>query len=130
MLRTIDPVRFSDALEGLCSGIFGVLVVLKFQFARTVNLAVSIGNYMRPLAAAFVAPEMGKVTPVEYQQWIMPCINYGCKAIAVSVSWYIQVRSARFSSLKRDRVIAMGNFVLLMIFIFSFTCIMPPAASH
>ncbi len=99
VMRTIDPVRFSEALEGLCSGIFGVLVILKFQFARTVNLAMSIGNYMRPLAAEFVAPELGKVTPVEYQQWIMPCINYGCKAIAVSIAWYIQVR---YSSLKRE----------------------------
>jgi hypothetical protein len=88
-LRTIDPDRFTQALEGLYSGIWGVLVVLKFRFARTVSLALSIGNFMRPLAAQIVAPSMALFIPPAYQQWIMPVVNYSCKVCTVSLRFLL-----------------------------------------
>ncbi|CAM9710246.1 unnamed protein product, partial [Choristocarpus tenellus] len=68
----------------------GIIVVLKFRFARTVALAVSIGNNMRPIAARFLGPGLAFVIPKEYHQWIAPLINYTCKLVAMTIAWWIQ----------------------------------------
>ncbi|CAM9308411.1 unnamed protein product [Chrysoparadoxa australica] len=89
-LRTIKPDRLTRAISGFYQGMFGVVTVLRFQFARTVTLAISIGDYMRPIAGKFLGPALAYVIPEGYQQWIMPAINYVCKAIAMAIAWYIQ----------------------------------------
>lgn len=89
-MRTVDPDRVTDALSGIYTGYLGVLVILKFQFARTVSLAISIGDCMRPLAADFVTPALAFVIPKEYHNWIPHFINYTCKFIAMTIAWWIQ----------------------------------------
>ncbi|CAN0262968.1 unnamed protein product, partial [Ectocarpus sp. 12 AP-2014] len=68
----------------------GVLVVLKFRFAKVVALAVSIGNNLRPIVAKIFGPALAFVIPREYHQWIAPMINYFCKFVAMTVAWWIQ----------------------------------------
>lgn len=46
----------------------GVLVVLKFRFAKVVALAVSIGNHMRPIVAKVFGPALAFVIPRDYHQ--------------------------------------------------------------
>ena len=46
----------------------GVLVVLKFRFAKVVALAVSIGNNLRPIVAKIFGPALSFVIPKEYHQ--------------------------------------------------------------
>ncbi|CAN0373046.1 unnamed protein product, partial [Ectocarpus fasciculatus] len=68
----------------------GVLVVLKFRFAKVIALAVSIGNNLRPIVAKIFGPALAFVIPREYHQWIAPMINYFCKFVAMTVAWWIQ----------------------------------------
>merc|ERR1719327_1695691 len=68
--RTVDPQGFQDAIGGLWTGYMGVLAVLKFQFAKTTALALSLGDNARPLAAKLFAPTMLSLTPVEYHHWV------------------------------------------------------------
>lgn len=44
----------------------GVLVVLKFRFAKVVALAVSIGNNLRPIIAKIFGPALAFIIPKEY----------------------------------------------------------------
>ena len=46
----------------------GVLVVLKFRFAKVISLAVSIGNQMRPAVAKIFGPSLEIIIPKEYHQ--------------------------------------------------------------
>eukprot|EP00439_Symbiodinium_sp_Y106_P080474 s569_g19.t1 len=90
VLCTVDPQRISDALGSLWTGYMGLVLALKYKFARTVAFAHSIGDHLRPLAAKALAPAALAVTPPEYRQWIEPSINLGCKAIATAAAWKLQ----------------------------------------
>ncbi|OLQ06210.1 hypothetical protein AK812_SmicGene10529 [Symbiodinium microadriaticum] len=90
VLCTVDPQRISDALGSLWTGYMGLVLALKYKFARTVAFAHSIGDHLRPLAAKVLAPAALAVTPPEYRQWIEPSINLGCKAIATAAAWKLQ----------------------------------------
>lgn len=46
----------------------GVLVILKFRFAKVIALAVSIGNNMRPIVAKVFGPSLAFIIPKEYHQ--------------------------------------------------------------
>ncbi|CAM9297102.1 unnamed protein product [Discosporangium mesarthrocarpum] len=90
LLKVIDPDRATGAVTVFFNGYMGVLVVLKFKFARTVALAVSIGNYMRPMAAWLLGPGLAFVIPKDYHHWIASLINYFCKLVAMTIAWWIQ----------------------------------------
>eukprot|EP00903_Cladosiphon_okamuranus_P019645 g18062.t1 len=89
-LRVINPDRATNAITGIWQGYMGVLVVLKFRFAKVIALAVSIGNNLRPIVAKIFGPALAFVIPREYHQWIAPMINYFCKFVAMTVAWWIQ----------------------------------------
>lgn len=91
VLKTVDPARLSRATGALWSGYMGIIVVLKYKFAKTVALAHSIGDTMRPAAAKFVGPTLLTLTPEEYRKWVTPCINVGCKVTAFMLAWRIQM---------------------------------------
>ncbi|CAN0019210.1 unnamed protein product [Ectocarpus fasciculatus] len=89
-LRVVNPDRATNAITGIWQGYMGVLVVLKFRFAKVIALAVSIGNNLRPIVAKIFGPALAFVIPREYHQWIAPMINYFCKFVAMTVAWWIQ----------------------------------------
>jgi len=66
-MKTIDPERMDRALSGLWQGYMGVLVALRFQFAKTVALANSIADSIRPVAGKILLPALLHVTPGEYR---------------------------------------------------------------
>ncbi|CAN0444727.1 unnamed protein product, partial [Laminaria digitata] len=67
-LRVINPERATNAITGIWQGYMGVLVVLKFRFAKVIALAVSIGNNLRPIVAKVFGPALAFVIPQEYHQ--------------------------------------------------------------
>lgn len=89
-LRVINPDRATNAITGIWQGYTGVLVILKFRFAKTIALAVSVGNNLRPIVMKVFGPALTVVIPEDYHQWIAPMINYFCKTIAMWVAWWIQ----------------------------------------
>ena len=77
------------AVSGIVQGGVGVLASLKFKHARTVALGVSVGNALRRPAGLYVTPIAAQLVPEEHRKWIPYVIDYFCKAVAVSVAWYI-----------------------------------------
>lgn len=90
VLRTVDPGRVSEALSGLWSGYMGILCTLKYEFAKTVALAHSLGDNIRPLVAKILNPTLLSVTPPDYRKWISPTVNFSVKLVALVVAWKIQ----------------------------------------
>ncbi|CAK9001952.1 unnamed protein product [Durusdinium trenchii] len=90
LLRTVDPEHISVTVRSIWAGCMGMVMALKYKFARTVALAHSIGDHFRPLAAKALAPSALAITPPEYRQWIEPTINLTCKVVATGLAWKLQ----------------------------------------
>lgn len=114
VLRTVDPNKVTMALSGLWAGYLGIIVTLKFKFARTVALAHSMGDNLRPIAAKLLAPTALSVTPPEYRQWVSPAINLSCKCIAVFVAWRLQQALSSVQSGVAGGLLAARGFLLLL----------------
>jgi hypothetical protein len=93
-----EPEKINNALMGIASSCLSVVAVLRVEFAKTVTLAVSIGNSMRAIAEQFAVPVLNKVVPESYRHWVPTVINYVCKTIAIAFAWYIQKVISAFHS--------------------------------
>jgi hypothetical protein len=47
-----------------------VIAVLTIQFARTINLALTISDFIRKPVDRFIAPIITLVIPKEYKRWV------------------------------------------------------------
>lgn len=61
LIRTVDPTVLQQALIGLYQGLIGVLASLKFKFAKSVALGLSIGNIAKRPLAVLLAPALKHV---------------------------------------------------------------------
>jgi len=89
-LRVCDPNKVNDAIGGISQGFVGVVATLKFKYARTVALGVSIGNQLRKPAGMYITPHLALLVPEEHRKWIPLVIEWACKSIAISIAWTIQ----------------------------------------
>eukprot|EP00638_Chattonella_subsalsa_P010007 CAMPEP_0117745950 /NCGR_PEP_ID=MMETSP0947-20121206/7667_1 /TAXON_ID=44440 /ORGANISM="Chattonella subsalsa, Strain CCMP2191" /LENGTH=330 /DNA_ID=CAMNT_0005563203 /DNA_START=83 /DNA_END=1072 /DNA_ORIENTATION=- len=85
-----DPNQVNIAISGIWTSTLAVLATLKIQFAQVIALGVSIGSMLRGPAKSFVGPALQRVMPQDYHKWIPSVLDWTCKAIAVSIAWFIQ----------------------------------------
>ncbi len=85
-----DPQHMMDCIGALAGSVFGVIAVLKVDFAKTIALGATIGESLRKPASYFIVPIASKALPSKYHQWIAPGINFVCKSVAISIAWFIQ----------------------------------------
>lgn len=61
LIRTVDPTVLQQAFIGLYQGLIGVLATLKFKFAKSVALGLSIGNMAKRPLAVILAPTLKNI---------------------------------------------------------------------
>lgn len=61
LIRTIDPTVLQQAFIGIYQGFIGVLATLKFKFAKSIALGLSIGNMAKRPLAVVLAPTLQHV---------------------------------------------------------------------
>jgi len=110
-LKACDPQTVSNALSGLYMGWVGVLATLKIQFAKTITLGASIGDMIYKPASRYVEPALKKALPEEYEKWVTVAIKYSCRAVAVSIAWWIQRVISGFHSALRGGLIFSRNIL-------------------
>eukprot|EP00812_Abedinium_dasypus_P000747 NODE_1088_length_1244_cov_153.222035.p1 GENE.NODE_1088_length_1244_cov_153.222035~~NODE_1088_length_1244_cov_153.222035.p1 ORF type:complete len:183 (+),score=57.80 NODE_1088_length_1244_cov_153.222035:487-1035(+) len=107
-MKVIDPVELNQAVAGLFQGWVGVIATLKVEFARTVTLGASIGEMLFKPCHDYIVPAVEKAFPSlneEHRKWLPIILQWACKAIAVSIAWWIQrVLSAAHSSLRGGKM--------------------------
>lgn len=91
VLKTVNPEKLTSAINGLWTGYMGVLATLRFQFAKTVALAHSISDMLRPVAAKVFAPVLLHLTPPDYRKWVNPVIKCSCQYAALKIAWKIEM---------------------------------------
>jgi len=97
-MKCCDPVAVNKALSLLFTGWIGVLANLKVQFARTVTLGASIGEMLTKVSLVFAAPIVEPFVPREHRKWVPIIIQWICKAIGVSLAWWVQRIQSGFHS--------------------------------
>ena len=110
-LKTVEPVRVSDALAGLQSGFLAVIATLKMQFCKAITLGSAIGEIMMKPANKYVLPVLENVLPEEYRKWGRPAISYTVKMLAISFAWTVQRIISAFHSAMRGGHMFAENFL-------------------
>merc|ERR1712032_576702 len=98
VLKAVDPDILSQSLAGLYQGFLGMVMTLRFKFARTVALACSVADLLRKPVATIVTPILAALMPKEYHKWINQMINFTLKAVAVHLAWKLQEVVSAFQS--------------------------------
>lgn len=112
-LKTVDPEHISQAITGIYTGWIGVLAVLKIQFAKAVTLGEVIGQRMYDIAKKG-EPAIEAVFPADYHKWIPSIVRWTCKAIAISIVWWVQrICSAVHSAIRGGHLVAEHSRILL-----------------
>lgn len=130
VLAVRDPEKLSQAVGGLYAGWIAVQGTLRLEFAKTITLGVSIAAMLdkpalrcaalfAPTAAASTRPAqptcgpplavshryglpiLTHAVPAEYHRWLPTAIRTLCKAVAVSIAWWLAVAIAAFQSALR-----------------------------
>lgn len=114
-LRAVDPDQLSEALGGLYSGYMGILLALKVKFARTLALANSIGDNVKPMMQKLLEPVLFKSVDEQYHKWVDSSLKYSCRLFALIIAWRIQkVLSTVHSGLKGGNIIARNLYLYLL----------------
>merc|ERR1712061_57312 len=76
---------------------------------KIIALGASIGDVLRRPALRYGAPLLKKLIPEDYQKWVTPGIKVACKAVAVSIAWFLQrILSAFHSAIRGGEIAGKG----------------------
>lgn len=114
VLRKMNPQKVNDAIASLYRIWLSVLAVLTIEFARTIALALTIGDFIKKFMNRWVAPTIEKATPTEYKKWVPILVDWMCKGIGVSLAWRIQtVISAATSAMAGGLIISRAILLIV-----------------
>jgi len=90
VMRTVDPNKVNKALGGLYSGFLAAVMVVQFEFAKTVTLGASLGDFMEKSLDILLDPLLKEILPEGYMPWVDLLEKYVCRSIGVFIAWSIQ----------------------------------------
>lgn len=79
VLAKCNPKKIDKALSAMYTVWLSVMAVLSIQFARTIQMANSIAEFMTQPVNRFIAPIIKAATPDQYDKWV-PVILGWCVA--------------------------------------------------
>lgn len=70
VLAKCNPKKVDKAMSALYTVWLSVMAVLSIQFARTIQMANSIAEFMQQPVARFIEPVIKAATPDQYDKWV------------------------------------------------------------
>ena len=104
-----DPQVLDRGFKGVYTAWAGVVAALKIQFAMIIALGAAIGDFLGKLVDKPLGAVLEKCMGEDLHKWIPHFIYYGCKVIAVSVAWKLQVVISAFYSAIRGGLLITRN---------------------
>ena len=95
VLREVDPLLVNKALTGLYQGVISAVCVVQFEFAKTITLGNSIGEFLYVTVDGLTRPFFEYIL-ADYAKWVSLVINYVCKVIGSSIAWLAQFYASLF----------------------------------
>eukprot|EP00408_Alexandrium_pacificum_P007625 CAMPEP_0171208498 /NCGR_PEP_ID=MMETSP0790-20130122/28119_1 /TAXON_ID=2925 /ORGANISM="Alexandrium catenella, Strain OF101" /LENGTH=347 /DNA_ID=CAMNT_0011674095 /DNA_START=80 /DNA_END=1123 /DNA_ORIENTATION=+ len=111
VLGVIDAHTVNSAMAQLWTGWIGVLAVLKIKFAKTVTLGEVIGEKLYEPAKSYAEPAILAMVGEEHKQWVPIGLKWCCKAIAITLAWWVQRVVSAFHSAIRGGLMC-GKYVV------------------
>jgi hypothetical protein len=93
VLRKMNPQKVDNAMSSIYHAWLSVAAVLSIEFARTISMALAIADFLKKPLDRFVTPTLQMVIPDEYDKWVPVVMSWIAKSVAMSIAWYIQVRT-------------------------------------
>jgi len=90
VMAKMNPEKVDSAVASIYKVWLAVAAVLKIQFARTINMALGIAEFINKPVDRFLRPTIQVVVPDEYDRWVPIVLSWITKSIAMSIAWYIQ----------------------------------------
>lgn len=114
VLQKMNPEKVNTAVQNLYKVWFAVISVLVVQFARTIQTANSIADFLTQPAQHYGKPVVEAMLPPEYQKWTPILLEWACKTIGMSLAWtFTSIRVAFASSLQGGKMLARSGLVAL-----------------
>lgn len=107
VVSSTNPDKVTMALGGVYQGLLGVLMTVKFQFAQTIALAVSLANNCRRPLAYALTPILASAQIDLQPEWINAIVNYIAKTLGLMFAWTIQRGIVAFQSAVQVRYCTM-----------------------
>lgn len=89
-MGAMDPFVVQSALAHLWTATISACATVKLQFARTIALGVSIGNYLNRPVMRYLVPLIEAFTDRTYHKWYPAIFSYICRMIGASIAFQIQ----------------------------------------
>eukprot|EP01064_Diplonema_japonicum_P006795 TRINITY_DN14623_c0_g1_i1.p1 TRINITY_DN14623_c0_g1~~TRINITY_DN14623_c0_g1_i1.p1 ORF type:complete len:450 (+),score=73.02 TRINITY_DN14623_c0_g1_i1:39-1388(+) len=94
-----DPQRLSSSMSGVYTALLAVFATLRVQFARTITLGSSIGDFIKVPVIKYTKPSLEHVIrDPDYVKWIPTITEWLCRMVGVSIAWYAQRMNAALQS--------------------------------
>jgi len=114
MMAVKDPMKLQAAMVSLGNVWVAVIATLKFQFAKTVAIALGIANMLSLPITRIVGPLLCTIMGPDLNHWVPTIIDTTVKFIAVWFATFIQsCISAFYSGLRGGKMIAEAIFNIL-----------------
>jgi hypothetical protein len=89
-LTAMDPNVVESALGNMWNATLAACATVKLQFARTIALGVTIGNYINRAASRYLLPLLEAFTDKTYHKWYPIVFSYVSRIIGASIAFQIQ----------------------------------------
>ena len=114
VLQKMNPEKVNSAISNLYKVWFAVISVLVVQFARTIQTANSIADFLIKPSDTYARPILEAMVPPEYQQWVPYILKWACKTFGMSLAWTLtSLRVAFASSLQGGLMLARSGLTAL-----------------
>ncbi|KAG7338716.1 hypothetical protein IV203_037318 [Nitzschia inconspicua] len=115
VLSKCNPKKIDKALNAMYTVWLSVMAVLTVQFAKYIQMANSIAEFMKQPVERFVEPIVIAATPDHYDKWIPVILGWICEAIGISLAWTIaSIQIAFASSMKGGLMLARAGYKALL----------------
>lgn len=114
VLQKMNADKVNTALHHMYTVWLAVISVLVVQFARTIQTANSIADFLAKPADTYAKPVVVAMIPPEYQQWVPILLKWSCKTVGMSLAWtFTSLRVAFASSMQGGLMMARSGLVAL-----------------
>mmetsp|Transcript_21089 Transcript_21089/g.45992 ORF Transcript_21089/g.45992 Transcript_21089/m.45992 type:complete len:336 (+) Transcript_21089:183-1190(+) len=114
VLKKMNPEKVNRALRNIYSVWLAVISVLVVQFARTIQMANTVAEFLEKPADKYLQPVVKATIPPEYQQWVPIIISWTSKTVGMYLAWTLtSIQAAFVSSMQGGLMLARsGNKAL------------------
>jgi hypothetical protein len=98
VVTKMNPAKIDKALSSIYTVWLSVVAVLTFQFARIINMGVSISEFLKKPAMHYLTPLANDLMPKGYAKWVPTLIGWATRFIGMSFAWWISSIMTAFAS--------------------------------